>query len=265
MKHTVSLSRLSLLMLLVLSIQAFTIAQTYCNSSASNNGGEYISKVVFGSINSPSGTSFYTNFTSVVGNVIFGNTYTLTVTIFANAAWTEFCNAWIDFNNDGDFIDVGEVIDMGSRQGGGDFSSSVLISGSIGIRRMRVTLRYNAVPASCDVFGDGEVEDYSINITGGCSDIAPPTGVTLSANVSSSVINGAVQFNATALDNVGVTKVEFYGDAQKLGESMISPYKLGWTPLTAGAKSITSRAYDACGNYTNSSPVNVNVTNYCSN
>jgi hypothetical protein len=31
---------------------------------------------------------------------------------------------------------------------------------------MRVSMKYNAVPTACETFGYGEVEDYTVNITG---------------------------------------------------------------------------------------------------
>jgi Bacterial Ig domain/Bacterial Ig-like domain len=87
---------------------------------------------------------------------------------------------------------------------------------------------------------------------------APITGDTTKPTVSlaSSSTNittaGSITLTATASDNVGVTKVEFYDGTSKLGED--SSAGDGFTqavPLTSssnGSKSYTAKAFDAAGN-----------------
>ena len=68
---------------------------------------------------------------------------------------------------------------------------------------------------------------------------------------------------ATASDAVGVTKVEFYQGATKLGEDLSSPYAYGWdtTSVANGNYSLTAKAFDAAGNISTSSAVSVTVSN----
>ena len=68
---------------------------------------------------------------------------------------------------------------------------------------------------------------------------------------------------ATASDNVGVTKVEFWEGATKLGEDITSPYSYDWntTTTTNGAVSLTAKAFDAAGNSTVSASVSATVSN----
>jgi Bacterial Ig domain/Beta-propeller repeat len=88
---------------------------------------------------------------------------------------------------------------------------------------------------------------------GGTGDTIRPT-VTLESIAASVTTASTITLRATASDNVGVSKVEFYDGTTKLGEDTSSPYS--WDlPLTAennGAKSLTAKAFDAAGNMTTS-------------
>jgi hypothetical protein len=53
----------------------------------------------------------------------------------------------------------------------------------LGATRLRVTLKYNALPTSCETFQYGEVEDYTVNIT---STVAKATGRDIATQVVSS-------------------------------------------------------------------------------
>ncbi len=68
---------------------------------------------------------------------------------------------------------------------------------------------------------------------------------------------------ASASDNVGVTKVEFYLDNVLQSTSTAAPYSWSWNTTTAanGAHALTSKAYDAAGNIGTSAVVNVTVSN----
>jgi hypothetical protein len=95
---------------------------------------------------------------------------------------------------------------------------------------------------------------------GGTGDTTAPT-VTLEsiANVST---ESTITLRATASDNVGVSKVEFYDGTTKLGEDTSSPYSLD-VPIVAennGLKSFTAKAFDAAGNVTTSSAQTATVS-----
>jgi len=55
---------------------------------------------------------------------------------------------------------------------------------------------------------------------------------------------------ATASDNVGVTKVEFYRNnvLQTTISGPSSSYVWSWKPTQTGSRTITVKAYDAAGN-----------------
>ena len=80
---------------------------------------------------------------------------------------------------------------------------------------------------------------------------------------TSGVYRGTIALGAGASDNAGVTKVEFYNGASKLGEDGSAPYQLAWdtTMVTDGLKSVTAKAYDAAGNVTTSAASGITVDN----
>lgn len=80
-------------------------------------------------------------------------------------------------------------------------------------------------------------------------DVTPPE-VSLTAPSQNAVLTGKIAICATATDNKAVTKVEFYSNSKKIGESTIQPYQMEWnTAYTAnGQYSLTAKAYDEAGN-----------------
>jgi beta-lactamase superfamily II metal-dependent hydrolase len=90
---------------------------------------------------------------------------------------------------------------------------------------------------------------------------APATSITAPAN--GATIIGTVSVTASASDDVGVTRVEFYLDGVLQSTDTSAPYAWSWNTATAadGAHALTSRAYDAAGNVGPSAAVNVTVAN----
>ncbi|RKH35888.1 esterase [Corallococcus praedator] len=93
------------------------------------------------------------------------------------------------------------------------------------------------------------------------SDSVAPT-VSLSAPGQGSTVSGAVQVTATASDNVGVSRVEFFIDNALASSDPSAPYAFTWNSNTAtnGIHALVARAYDAAGNTATSSTVTVTVT-----
>ncbi|QYF94880.1 CehA/McbA family metallohydrolase [Massilia sp. PAMC28688] len=92
--------------------------------------------------------------------------------------------------------------------------------------------------------------------TGG--DTTKPT-----VSASQSGTSGTITLSATASDNVGVSKVEFYVDNVLKGTDTSAPYSLALdsTTLTNGSHSLTAKAFDAANNSTLSAPVSFSVNN----
>jgi hypothetical protein len=99
-------------------------------------------------------------------------------------------------------------------------------------------------------------------ITYGSADTTLPT-CSLTAPTAGATVSGTVSVTATASDNVGVTKVEFWIDGALKGTDTSSPYSYSWVTTTYAnsAHSIVAKAYDAAGNVKSSTTVTVTVNN----
>ncbi|MCM0083348.1 Ig-like domain-containing protein [Geomonas sp. Red32] len=87
---------------------------------------------------------------------------------------------------------------------------------------------------------------------------APSVSFTSPSNGGS--VTGVVQLTASASDNVGVTKVEFYVNGALQATDTSTPYVYNWdtSALSAGSYTLTAKAYDAANNAGQSS-ISVNV------
>lgn len=87
--------------------------------------------------------------------------------------------------------------------------------------------------------------------------------VSISAPASGSSIFGPVAVLASATDNVGVGKVEFYLDGMLKSTANAAPYRWEWDTRAAGngQHTLTAKAYDAAGNFGSSNQVAVAVQN----
>jgi len=88
---------------------------------------------------------------------------------------------------------------------------------------------------------------------------APTVNLTTPANGALVPKNTTITLEASATDNVGVTKVEFYVNGRLKGTDLSSPYTYPWqTPGKAGkSATLQAKAYDAAGNVGRSALVTV--------
>ncbi|KAA0890514.1 Ig-like domain-containing protein [Oryzomonas rubra] len=91
-------------------------------------------------------------------------------------------------------------------------------------------------------------------------ELTPPT-VSLSSPITSTTVSGTVSVNASASDNVGVTKVEFYVNGVLKATDTATPYVYSWNTagLASGNYTLQAKAYDAAGNVGQSGVVSVTV------
>ena len=89
-------------------------------------------------------------------------------------------------------------------------------------------------------------------------DTTPPT---VSASVTGN--SGNITLSATASDNVGVTKVEFWVDSTLKGTATAAPYQmtLDSRSLPNGSHTLVAKAFDAAANSASSTAVTFSVTN----
>ncbi|MEH6536949.1 MAG: immunoglobulin-like domain-containing protein [Psychroserpens sp.] len=178
----------------------------YCGSASTNVNDEYISRVQLNTIDNVSGAQFYTDFTGVSTTVTKDTQYTISVTpTWTGTVYSEGYAVWIDYNRDGDFTDAGEQVwSQAATQNTSVSGSFTIPSGAVeSSTRMRVSMKYNGIPTSCETFTYGEVEDYTVVIEGSGPDITAPV-ITLNGASALSLDLGDTysEQGAIATDNV---------------------------------------------------------------
>ncbi|MBL4669762.1 MAG: T9SS type A sorting domain-containing protein [Flavobacteriales bacterium] len=152
----------------------YTVKQN-CISSGTMQYQGNINLVNFNTINNATGkTAPYSDYyITDTTKVTVGQSYDLFVRLNTdNGNYTYHSTAWIDWNNDGDFVDPNETYQLGSVQNDSNaltslspLSISVPANAFIGKIRMRVVCLYNQVQTNpCATGFDGEVEDYGLEI-----------------------------------------------------------------------------------------------------
>lgn len=234
---------------------------TYCTSKGNSVADESIGRVQLGTINNPStGGTGYTDFTSISTNLSKSTAYTITVTpTWTGSAYAEGYAVWIDYNNDKDFDDSGELVWSKAAATATPASGTFTVpaTAATGATRMRVSMKYNGVPTACEAFSYGEVEDYTVNIQAGTADTQAPTAPTSLTASGTTQTTTNLSWTAST-DNVGVTGYDVYQGATLKASVTGTTYVV--TGLTAAtAYTFSVKAKDAAGNVSASSNT-VNVT-----
>jgi hypothetical protein len=96
------------------------------------------------------------------------------------------------------------------------------------------------------------------------NDTAAPT-VSITNPTNGSTVSGAVSVNASASDNIGVSRVEFRIDNTLVSTVTTSPFSYSWNTASSpnGSHTLTATAYDAANN-SSSNSASVNVSNTAS-
>jgi len=99
-------------------------------------------------------------------------------------------------------------------------------------------------------------------VSSGPPDTTPPT-TSITSPANNATVSGTITVTASASDNVGVVKVEFYIDSVLSSTVTTSPYNFSWNTTTVanGTHTIFSKAYDAANNVGTSATVTVTVSN----
>ena len=183
---------------------------TYCTSQGNSTADEKIGKVVFKTIsNTSTGTAGYENFTAISTMVTRGTSNTITITpSWTSTKYNEGYAVFIDFNQDGDFSDAGETVFTKAA------STTTPVSGSFtipttaltGNTRMRVSMKYNGFPTSCESFSYGQVEDYTITISATAKIDETATARTFDFTLYPNPVSGSV-LNIANLDAISTYKI----------------------------------------------------------
>jgi hypothetical protein len=128
------------------------------------------------------------------------------------------------------------------------FNSTTLSNGTHSLTARATDAAGNATASSA----------VSFSVSNTTADTTPPT-----VSASESGTSGTITLNATASDNVGVSKVEFYIDNVLKGTDTSSPYSmtLNSTTLSNASHALVAKAYDAANNIGTSATVNFTINN----
>lgn len=164
-----------LLNVLILITLAAPALSDYCSATGCFGGYEYIWGVEVGDIsNTNTGwNGGYSDYTSLSTTMEVGTGYEIEVTI-GSAYEVDEGGIWVDWNQDEDFNDTDEQIDVNNSPGlGNPYKANIMPPGNavLGSTRMRIRVIWNQTPLpcgpdECDPDTDyGEVEDYTIIVT----------------------------------------------------------------------------------------------------
>lgn len=140
----------------------------YCDIDG-NSCYEWIRQVNLSNLDNWSGSNGgYEDFTQYSATVNRGSNYSINLRPgFSNNSRNEYWAVYIDWNQDGDFSDSGELEYTGNGTGVKTGTVSVPSGAATGNTRMRVIMRYGCAPSGpCSNVGNGEIEDYTITVTG---------------------------------------------------------------------------------------------------
>lgn len=246
------------------SVNFTTTAVNYCGSQGNSTNDEFIGRVQLNTIdnttqaagdgNAPTG---YSDHTSISTNLTKGTQYTLTITpTWTDTTYSEGYAAWIDYNGDGDFTDNDEQLFTIAASTNTPASGSFTVpSGvTIGNKRLRVSMKYNGVPTSCEAFSYGEVEDYTVNIqdetlnsesfelstfivhpnpfNDGLNILVPKNLKDTDFNINIYDLNGRIVFNTTFKATNGKININNLQNLQKAAYFVKIESKLDGTSIT---------------------------------
>jgi hypothetical protein len=149
-------------------------------------------------------TTGYADYTSTSGSLAIGSVNTITIQLaYSTSGNARQVAAWIDYNNDGIFTEPAEKIYGESIVSGANgqpvlANFTVPSSAIVGARRMRVRVTFNSDPIlPCGQNSYiGEVQDYTINVTGGASCTLAPI-VSCPATITVTAASGATTATAS--------------------------------------------------------------------
>ncbi len=228
---------------------------TYCSSKGNNVNDEFIGRVQLQAIdNTSSSGGGYSDFTNLSAVLKKQNTYTITITpVWTGTVYPEGYSVWIDYNRNGSFDDPDEQVFSLSPTTASPVSGNFTVPDHAleGLTRMRVSMKYNGFPGSCETFTYGEVEDYTIDLTPADLDTQAPTAPTnlTASNITQSSVD--LSWNAST-DNVGVTGYDVYRNGVQI--FTVTGTSAAITGLSASTTySFYIRAKDAAGNVSSAS------------
>ncbi|MTI29811.1 GEVED domain-containing protein [Xanthovirga aplysinae] len=142
----------------------------YCETGGDDRRYEWINSVEIGDLvdNHNDDSAGYFDKTSDVASLAQGGTASVALSpAFSGSTYPEVFRIWIDYNQDRDFEDSGELVFDGTSTGGNTLVGSFTVpsSASTGDTRIRVSMQWRTAPESCGTFQYGQTIDYTANIS----------------------------------------------------------------------------------------------------
>jgi hypothetical protein len=145
--------------------------------------------------------------------------------------------------------------------GGAQTLSTTYVLPAGTLQAVRARFRYQGTQVACQPGGYDDHDDlvFAVAVS---SDTTPPT-TSITSPVGGATVSGTVVIAASASDDVGVAKVEFYVDGALKSTDTTAPYQYAWSTgaVPNGSHALQSRAYDAVNNVGTSDTVTVTVNN----
>jgi hypothetical protein len=178
----------------------------YCTPAPSSIDNQGIVNVVMGTIANPTGSEpgYYANYSNLSTDVVLGSTVNFSITY--QTGYTYGTKIWVDWNNDADFDDAGELVYTGLSTN----ANPTTLSGSFmvpadaalaGSHRIRIGGTDNDTGGTpCYTGAYGTYEDYTINA------VMPPAPVVTGFTPASyCAATGDITITGTSLGNATVT------------------------------------------------------------
>ena len=195
--------------------------KAYCESKATSTADTKIGRVQFGSIDqaSATGCTSYSDFSGVSTAVQASQQLPLTVSLgTCGLTKNAVVKAFVDWNLNGSFDDAGETVaTSGVLSNAGQFSATVTVPTTVQsgqfVRLRIVTTETNNAGAvtACGNYGNGETQDYVLNVVQTMNDVGVSALVSPEANLcgqTSTDVTIAVRvrnFGSAAQTNVPVS------------------------------------------------------------
>lgn len=144
---------------------------TYCPSTYFQVTDDWITNVTLNTINNTSvqgGNDSYEDFSVVSTDLEIGLTYPISIDVEVDGGFLQYVKVFIDWNQDCDFDDANETLDLGSQNGTATFNGNITVpvGAFLGNTKMRIIEQYISSPEACNSHPTafGETEDYTINV-----------------------------------------------------------------------------------------------------
>lgn len=220
----------------------------YCKSNSVSKNYDFISQVDLGTINQtiPYGSAYANTGFSTILNPGQENTITVSASKSGSKTTPSNIAVWIDLNGDKDFEDAGELIwSTTFTEAFAPLTKkfTIPITAKKGKTIMRIIVKPNGIPTSCENVLNGQMIDYTIDITRPIIEFEAPT---IPKNlVASNTTTSTTELSWTAsTDNIAVTEYEIYEGSKLIGTTNLTNFTVTSLSLkTAYTFSVKAKDY----------------------